>query len=133
MKDVKAHLERLRDQAAECAMLSTEAETKEKHKHFVKLCRELTAIADQAEANINGTAMSLRTAPDPQYHVLPKVARLIASLTVVLNVHRPIIHNKMTPAWLVQRRDHPRFRRGFAWGQNLAAAQCEQSAISTMR
>jgi hypothetical protein len=56
MRDMKAHLERLRDQAAECAILSGGAETKEKREYFAKLYRELTAMADQAEAVIKGAA-----------------------------------------------------------------------------
>ncbi|MBR0716564.1 hypothetical protein [Bradyrhizobium liaoningense] len=46
---MKAHLAQLRDQAAECATLSAEAETKEKREFFATLSRELTTIADRAE------------------------------------------------------------------------------------
>lgn len=34
MKDMRAHIEKLRDQAAECAVLSGEAQTKEKREFF---------------------------------------------------------------------------------------------------
>jgi hypothetical protein len=57
MKDMKAHLEKLRDQAAECALLSAEAETKEKREYFAILCRDLTAIADRAEGVIKGAVV----------------------------------------------------------------------------
>jgi hypothetical protein len=57
MKDMKAHLEKLRDQAAECALLSAEAETKEKREYFAVLCRDLTAIANRAEGVIKGTVV----------------------------------------------------------------------------
>jgi hypothetical protein len=60
MKDMRAHLARLRDQAAECAMLSAEATTREKRSYFATLNRHLTDLADKAEAAINGTAI-----PDP--------------------------------------------------------------------
>jgi hypothetical protein len=59
MKDVKAHLERLRDHAAECAILSAEAESKEKRELFARLCADLTDAADHIEKSlINGAAMS---------------------------------------------------------------------------
>jgi hypothetical protein len=41
MKDMKARVERLRDHAAECALLSAEAESKEKRELFAKLCADL--------------------------------------------------------------------------------------------
>jgi hypothetical protein len=56
MKDVKAHLERLRDQAAECAILSAEAQTKEKRELFARLNAHLAEAADHLESVINGTA-----------------------------------------------------------------------------
>jgi putative heme iron utilization protein len=55
MKDMKAHLERLRDQAAECAILSAEAETKEKRELFARLTAHLTEAADHLESVINAT------------------------------------------------------------------------------
>jgi hypothetical protein len=58
MKDMKAHMERLRDHAAECAILSAEAETREKRDLFAKLCADLTDAADQLESVINGAASS---------------------------------------------------------------------------
>jgi hypothetical protein len=53
MKDMKAHLERLRDQAAECAILSAEAQTRKKRELFARLCSQLTAAADQIESIID--------------------------------------------------------------------------------
>jgi hypothetical protein len=54
---MKAHLERLRDQAAECALLSAEAQTREKRELFAKLCADLNEAADQIESTINGVAL----------------------------------------------------------------------------
>lgn len=53
MKDMKAHLERLRDHAAECALLSAEAETKEKRELFARLCADLTDAADHIQSIID--------------------------------------------------------------------------------
>jgi len=58
MKDMKAHLQRRRDQAAEAALLSAEVKEKEEREFFAKFSRDLTAIADQAEGVIK------RSAPD---------------------------------------------------------------------
>ena len=52
---MKAHLEKLRDQAAECAILSGEAETKEKREYFAALHRHLANLADRAEEAMMGT------------------------------------------------------------------------------
>jgi hypothetical protein len=57
MKDMKAHLERLRDQAAECALLSAEALTREKRELFAKLCADLNDAADHLESAINGVVL----------------------------------------------------------------------------
>jgi hypothetical protein len=54
---MKAHIERLRDHAAECAILSAEAETKEKREYFATLNRHLTDLANRAEGVINGTVV----------------------------------------------------------------------------
>jgi hypothetical protein len=54
---MKAHLERLRDQAAECAMLSAEAETREKRELFARLYAHLTEAADHLESVINGATL----------------------------------------------------------------------------
>jgi hypothetical protein len=53
MKDMKAHLERLRDQAAECAILSAEAQTGHKRELFAKLCADLIDAADQIQRTID--------------------------------------------------------------------------------
>jgi hypothetical protein len=56
MKDMKAHLERLREHAAECAMLSAQAETREKRELFAKLCADLTDAADHIQSIIDWRA-----------------------------------------------------------------------------
>jgi hypothetical protein len=53
MRDMKAHLERLRDQAAECAILSAEAQTREKPELFARLCADLTGAADHIQSIID--------------------------------------------------------------------------------
>jgi hypothetical protein len=52
MNDMKAHLEELRHQAAECALLGAEAMTREKRELFAKLCADLNHI----ESAINRVA-----------------------------------------------------------------------------
>jgi hypothetical protein len=47
MKDMKARIEKLRDQAAECAIKSAEATTKQKRDFFAKLHDHLTDLADR--------------------------------------------------------------------------------------
>ena len=56
MKDMRAHIEKLRDQAAECALLSGEAQSKEKREFFARLHEHLTALANHAELAINSPA-----------------------------------------------------------------------------
>jgi hypothetical protein len=53
MRDMNAHLERLRDQAAECAIVSAEAQTKEKRELFARLCADLTDAADHIQSIID--------------------------------------------------------------------------------
>lgn len=53
MKDMKAHLERLRDHAAECAILSAEAQTREKRELFARLCADLNDAADHIQSVID--------------------------------------------------------------------------------
>jgi len=50
---MKTHLEWLRDQAAECAILSAEALTREKRELFAKLCADLTDAADHLDTLAN--------------------------------------------------------------------------------
>lgn len=57
MRDMRADLERLRDQAAECAILSAEAQTKEKRELFAKLCADLADAADHIEIITNGAGL----------------------------------------------------------------------------
>ena len=49
MRDMREHLEKLRDEAAECAMISAEAQTREKRELFANLAIQLMALADQVE------------------------------------------------------------------------------------
>jgi hypothetical protein len=56
MTDMEAHLEKLRDQAAECAILSGEAETKEKRELFATLHSHLTSLANQVARVMASTA-----------------------------------------------------------------------------
>jgi hypothetical protein len=49
MIDMKMHLERLRDHAAECAVVSAEAETREKRDLFARLTAHLLRAADDVE------------------------------------------------------------------------------------
>jgi hypothetical protein len=55
MKDMQAHLEKLRDDAAECAVISGLATDKEKRDLFERLSRHLNALADQVELVIDET------------------------------------------------------------------------------
>ena len=52
MRDMREHLEKLRDEAAECAMISAEAQTREKRELFANLAIQLMALADQVERAI---------------------------------------------------------------------------------
>lgn len=56
MKDMHAHTAKLRDQAAEAAMMSGEAETVDKREFFVDLCTHLALLADQTERALVGAA-----------------------------------------------------------------------------
>jgi hypothetical protein len=49
MKDMQRRLERLRDDAAECAVIAGLAETKEKQELFARLAEHLNMLADQVE------------------------------------------------------------------------------------
>jgi hypothetical protein len=55
MKDMQARLEKLRDDAADCAIISGLATTKEKRDLFAKLAAHLTALADEVERAISAT------------------------------------------------------------------------------
>lgn len=54
MKDMQAHIAKLRDQAAEAAMMSGEAQSKEKREFFANLNAHLTILADNAERALAG-------------------------------------------------------------------------------
>lgn len=49
MQDMKRRLERLRDDAADCAMTSGLAETKEKRELFARLAEHLRGLANDVE------------------------------------------------------------------------------------
>jgi hypothetical protein len=49
MQDMKRRLEKLRDDAAECAITSGLAETKEKRELFARLSEHLSVLADEVE------------------------------------------------------------------------------------
>jgi hypothetical protein len=49
MQDMKQRLEKLRDDAAECAITSGLAETREKRELFARLAEHLTVLADEVE------------------------------------------------------------------------------------
>ena len=49
MKDYQAHAEKLRQEAAECALIRDLATDKAKREMFDRLCSHLTVLADQVE------------------------------------------------------------------------------------
>jgi hypothetical protein len=49
MKDMQTHLEKLRSDAAECALISDLATDKDKRELFAKLSAHLTALAKEVE------------------------------------------------------------------------------------
>ena len=53
MKDMQRQLERLRDDAAECAVIAGLAETKEKQELFARLAEHLNMLADEVEQAIS--------------------------------------------------------------------------------
>lgn len=53
MKDMEAHLAKLRADAAECAVICGLATDKEKRDLFAKLSAHLTTLADEVERAIN--------------------------------------------------------------------------------
>ncbi len=55
MKDMQVHLEKLRTDAAECAMISGLATDKQKRELFAKLSQHLTVLADEVERVMKAT------------------------------------------------------------------------------
>jgi hypothetical protein len=49
MKDMKRRLEKLRDDAADCAVIAGLAETIEKRELFVRLAEHLNIMADEVQ------------------------------------------------------------------------------------
>jgi hypothetical protein len=56
MKDMQQRLEKLRDDAAECAVIAGLAETREKRELFARLSEHLNALANQVEQAISAVA-----------------------------------------------------------------------------
>jgi hypothetical protein len=56
MDDMKRRLEKLRDDAAECAITSGLAETREKRELFARLAEHLSGLADEIEAAMTDAA-----------------------------------------------------------------------------
>jgi hypothetical protein len=52
MKDMQAHLEKLRSDAAECALISNLATNQEKKELFARLAAHLTVLASEVERAI---------------------------------------------------------------------------------
>jgi hypothetical protein len=52
MKDMEAHLEKLRNDAAECAIISGLATNKNKRELFARLCEHLIVLANEVEKAI---------------------------------------------------------------------------------
>jgi hypothetical protein len=52
MKDMKRRLEKLRDDAADCAVIAGLAETREKRELFIRLAEHLNILADEVELAI---------------------------------------------------------------------------------
>ena len=52
MQDMRAHLEKLRTDAAECALIRDLATDPEKRALFTRLAEHLNALADEVEAAI---------------------------------------------------------------------------------
>jgi hypothetical protein len=52
MKDMQAHLEKLRSDAAECALISNLATNQEKKELFARLAEHLTVLASEIECTI---------------------------------------------------------------------------------
>jgi hypothetical protein len=53
MKDMKGRLEKLRDDAADCAVIAGLAEAKEKRELFIRLAEHLKMLADEVERAIS--------------------------------------------------------------------------------
>ena len=52
MKDMQAHLEKLRSDAAECGLISNLATNQEKRELFARLAEHLTVLASEVERAI---------------------------------------------------------------------------------
>jgi hypothetical protein len=52
MRDMQAHLDKLHEEAAECAMIACEATDEAKRDLFVRLAQHLTTLAEHVERAI---------------------------------------------------------------------------------
>jgi hypothetical protein len=59
MQDMKRRLDQLRDEAAECAITSGLADTKEKRELFARLAKHLNSLADDVERTIAAAETSV--------------------------------------------------------------------------
>jgi hypothetical protein len=59
MQDMRRHLDRLRDDAAECAIVSGLSATKEKRELFARLAKHLNSLADDVERSIAAAETSV--------------------------------------------------------------------------
>jgi hypothetical protein len=59
MQDMEKHLEKLRADAAECAIISGLAVDKDKRELFAKLSEHVNVLADQAEGVVNARKQGL--------------------------------------------------------------------------
>jgi hypothetical protein len=55
MKDIRTRIEKLRNDVAECAIISDLATDKEKREIFAKLAEHLTLLADHLERALTAT------------------------------------------------------------------------------
>jgi hypothetical protein len=60
LKDYKAQLEKLRRDAADCALIRDLATDKAKREMFDRLCSHLTVLADQVEEQMLGRKPSTK-------------------------------------------------------------------------
>lgn len=55
MKDMQRHLDKLRDDAAECAVIAGEATERAKNELFLRLSQHLSTLADEVEKVLRST------------------------------------------------------------------------------
>jgi hypothetical protein len=60
MRDLQKHLEKLRDDSAECAIVAAEATETAKRELFIRLSKHLAVLADEVEKAINAAVQTSR-------------------------------------------------------------------------